>query len=430
MAIDNLLKFIKDKESYGGNYNIMARDKASANRNLTSKTIKEVLKEQAKNNNRAAGAYQIIPSTMKALMKRMGLTGDEVFDEKMQDAMAVELLKQRGLDDVTAGKITPEEFGNSLAKEWASLPLVTDVKNKKAGTSYYQGKSDNTSLVKQEEMPFYKGMLNALGNIDAYKMFAMNSLGGLNKALYGMDMPTMTNKDFNPGTLKALQEATKNALMKGKRSIDYEDYQNVNGVSARSMVSSSKARDKALGDNIVSKTLNVTESDPANAIYSVGGGRLSIDDNGDVYLTDEYDFSKIPFSSIKDGYGLARYMAGLLSPDQGMETRIKVGNVKTLLPEGANVDLTNYSDTAANTDIIKTMQREIGVNPDASWGTQSQEAWDAKYGAPVQQQQQIEDPFLPAFDLQAVTPQPAERQYATMEELLMDKGLMNPLLNK
>lgn len=162
MAIDSLLQFIKDKESYGGNYNLMARDKASVDRGLTKKTIKQVLQEQAKNNNRAAGAYQIIPSTMKLLMKRMKLTGDEVFDEKMQDAMAMELLRHRGLDKVTAGQMTPEDFGNSLAKEWASLPLVTDIKNKKAGTSYYQGKSGNVALVSEKEMPVYMGTLSAL----------------------------------------------------------------------------------------------------------------------------------------------------------------------------------------------------------------------------------------------------------------------------
>jgi len=151
MELNNLLKFIKDKESYGGNYNIMARDKEDVNRSLTSKTIKEVLAEQAKNKNRAAGAYQIIPSTMEMLMKRMNLTGDEKFDEAMQDKMALELLRHRGLDKFNAGTLSADEFGNNLAKEWASLPLLTDVGKKKAGTSYYQGKHGNVALAGADE---------------------------------------------------------------------------------------------------------------------------------------------------------------------------------------------------------------------------------------------------------------------------------------
>lgn len=153
--VDKLLQTIKDKESFGGNYNILSKDKKSTNRNLTGMTINEVLAEQAKNQGRAAGAYQIIPSTMRMLMEQMNLTGDEKFDESMQDRMAKQLLIHRGLEDVQAGRITSEEFGNNLAKEWASLPLLADIDTKKTGESYYQGKWGNTSRVSEKELPLY-----------------------------------------------------------------------------------------------------------------------------------------------------------------------------------------------------------------------------------------------------------------------------------
>ena len=151
MELNKLLEFIKNKESYGGNYNIMARDKKDTDRALTSKTLKEVMSEQAKNKNRAAGAYQIIPTTMELLMKRMNLTGDEKFDEAMQDRMAVELLRHRGLDKFNKGELTAEDFGNNLAKEWASLPLLSDIGKKKAGSSYYQGQHGNVALAGADE---------------------------------------------------------------------------------------------------------------------------------------------------------------------------------------------------------------------------------------------------------------------------------------
>lgn len=151
MELDTLLQFIKDKESYGGNYNIMARDEKDSTRDLTSKTINEVLAEQAKNSNRAAGAYQIIPSTMKLLMKRLGLKGTEKFDESMQDKLAKELLRYRGLDKFNKRELTAEDFGNNLAKEWASLPLLSDIGERKAGSSYYQGQHGNKALAGADE---------------------------------------------------------------------------------------------------------------------------------------------------------------------------------------------------------------------------------------------------------------------------------------
>lgn len=62
----------------------------------------------------ALGRYQIVGKTMKGLIGSMGLTGNELFDEKMQDAMAARLVAQRGADPA------------GLRKEWTSLNNRSD----------------------------------------------------------------------------------------------------------------------------------------------------------------------------------------------------------------------------------------------------------------------------------------------------------------
>lgn len=105
---------------------------------FTNMTINEVLQWQLENNpegpgTAAAGAYQIIRPTMEMLVTRMGLTGNELFDKNMQDRMAIELLKIRGL-----GRATHTQFAHNLSREWASLPRDA------GGRSYYDGDGINS----------------------------------------------------------------------------------------------------------------------------------------------------------------------------------------------------------------------------------------------------------------------------------------------
>lgn len=66
----------------------------------------------------AAGAYQILYRTFATLQARLGTTG---FSPEVQDAMALELIRERGaLNDVYAGRI-PQAIAK-VAKVWASLP--------------------------------------------------------------------------------------------------------------------------------------------------------------------------------------------------------------------------------------------------------------------------------------------------------------------
>jgi muramidase (phage lysozyme) len=76
-------------------------------------------------NSSALGRYQIIRTTMRGLRKELGLPGDELFDESMQDRLAMHLLERRGLSQWKAGSLSDEQFMRGLSAEWASLPQAS-----------------------------------------------------------------------------------------------------------------------------------------------------------------------------------------------------------------------------------------------------------------------------------------------------------------
>lgn len=140
-----ILDVIGDKESPKG-YNIAY---GNVPVNLDKMTVNQVLKWQDEyvrggSPSSAVGRYQFIRKTLRDLVKKEGLTGDELFDEALQDRLAVSLLNRRGYDKYLAGEISDEKFANNLAKEWASLPVVS---GEKAGLSYYAGDSLNKALI-------------------------------------------------------------------------------------------------------------------------------------------------------------------------------------------------------------------------------------------------------------------------------------------
>jgi muramidase (phage lysozyme) len=102
----------------------------------------------------ASGRYQFIKNTLNTTIIEMGLTGEEVWGPELQDQMAVHLIKKRGLNKYLDGQITREDFANNLAKEWASLPVVTNLFNGKreveVGQSYYAGDGLNKAFHKPE----------------------------------------------------------------------------------------------------------------------------------------------------------------------------------------------------------------------------------------------------------------------------------------
>jgi muramidase (phage lysozyme) len=126
---------------------------------FTDMTIEEVLDFQKQMINSgmessAVGKYQFINKTLKDIVEKnpKDFPLDAKFNETMQDRAAGLLLHRRGASDFVDGKIDTEKFGLNLAKEWASLPVLSDVKGKKRGQSYYAGDGLNTARYKPEEV--------------------------------------------------------------------------------------------------------------------------------------------------------------------------------------------------------------------------------------------------------------------------------------
>ena len=99
----------------------------------------------------AIGRYQIIPSTMKALIRRSGVSTQTVYSPKVQDAFADILLKDAGIDRFLKGRMSRKKFMNNLAKIWAGLPTSN-------GKSYYDGFAGNRATI---TLKYYRSQMAA-----------------------------------------------------------------------------------------------------------------------------------------------------------------------------------------------------------------------------------------------------------------------------
>ena len=143
--VGELLNFIARYES-GGDYNIMVGGKRGK---LTSMTVAEILDMQkdmiAKGHeSTAVGRYQYIRKTLAGTAAQMGMdVGSTKFDEKTQDALAIQTLRTIGLENWLDGKLDDGAFLNKVARVWASVPTTS-------GGSYYAGVGSNKAGVKSD----------------------------------------------------------------------------------------------------------------------------------------------------------------------------------------------------------------------------------------------------------------------------------------
>lgn len=91
----------------------------------------------------AIGGYQFLSKTLEGLKRNLKLKGSEIMTPAFQDDLAVALMNGRGHMQYLRGEISAETFANNLAKEWASLPMVSGAKK---GRSYYAGDGLNKSF--------------------------------------------------------------------------------------------------------------------------------------------------------------------------------------------------------------------------------------------------------------------------------------------
>jgi hypothetical protein len=141
------------KMGYDASNKGMANDTPGGTPGLSNMKIGEVMKLQNDEKIKAAGAYQIIPSTLAGLMRgdygKTGLTLNDVFDKRTQDKLAETLvnwrLKRAGTDPIK------QQF--ELAQEFASIA------NPYTGKSYYRGIGNNKESITTEQIqPILKGM--------------------------------------------------------------------------------------------------------------------------------------------------------------------------------------------------------------------------------------------------------------------------------
>ena len=122
---------------------------------IITMTIKQVLDWQdsidARYMSEAAGAYQIMEDTLRKLVSQGAVLETALFNEDTQDRLAVTLLEGRGLGGYLDGRISRDAFASSLAKEWASFPVLKAQQGNKRwvkrGESYYKGDGLNNAHV-------------------------------------------------------------------------------------------------------------------------------------------------------------------------------------------------------------------------------------------------------------------------------------------
>lgn len=150
----------------------------SPDKDVSKMTVNEVLafgdqlRPRTGQNTSAMGRYQIEGATLRDAMRVLNIKGDDVFDETLQDKIAIYLAKRRGRN------------ANSLRKEWTSLNNKTDDEIYKA---YDQMTSDqNTSQAnvpdpsarKMIPLPDMKPMGQSNQGGDAVQTGAPNAAGG------------------------------------------------------------------------------------------------------------------------------------------------------------------------------------------------------------------------------------------------------------
>ncbi len=104
----------------------------------------------------ASGKYQIIRKTLAGLVAQQKIPGTTKFSPDVQDRLGMALLTARGWQAFTSGQVTPAAFALQLAKEWASMPVLSTVKGQQRqvtrGQSYYAGDGVNHSQVDADEL--------------------------------------------------------------------------------------------------------------------------------------------------------------------------------------------------------------------------------------------------------------------------------------
>lgn len=163
-AYKPLLNVIAEGESRG-NYNAYFGSVSNNEIRFTTMSIADVLEWQTRyveqgSPSNAVGRYQIIQPTLQGLIDEYTIDTSLLFNEAMQDKLAIALMERRGSIPFIEQKVSAEEFAHNLSKEWAALPKII---GEAPEASYYDGDGLNASQINSTAI---------LGAIDTFKQNA------------------------------------------------------------------------------------------------------------------------------------------------------------------------------------------------------------------------------------------------------------------
>lgn len=144
----DLLNMIAKVESRS-NYNAYFGNANNTEIQFTSMSVGEVLAWQRQfvatgSPSSAVGRYQFIDATLQGLVHEQKINESEIFDEALQDKLAVALLERRGIREYAENKISRETFAHNLSKEWAALPKTIGAHPER---SYYASDGLNNAQI-------------------------------------------------------------------------------------------------------------------------------------------------------------------------------------------------------------------------------------------------------------------------------------------
>jgi conjugal transfer mating pair stabilization protein TraG len=152
-AYSPLLEIIAKGES-SGNYNAYYGNSKNKKIKFTEMSISKVMKWQERylqkgSKSSATGRYQILRSTLAGLVQEHNIDTSKLYDEAMQDHLAIKLMERRGSKAYFEKELSRKQFAANLAKEWAALPKIT---GNNPHESYYAHDGLNKSRISIAEV--------------------------------------------------------------------------------------------------------------------------------------------------------------------------------------------------------------------------------------------------------------------------------------
>ncbi|WP_323777865.1 hypothetical protein [Leisingera sp.] len=141
--VEQLFALIAFAEAPGGRYDAIHHGaKVKPGKKPSQMTLAEIYAwiDRTPGQPHAIGNFQIIPSTLLNLQKRLGLPDGTRFSRDTQNRMAALLISDAGYQKFAAGRMSRAAFMDNLARIWAGLPLAS-------GKSAYHGYAGNRATI-------------------------------------------------------------------------------------------------------------------------------------------------------------------------------------------------------------------------------------------------------------------------------------------